>query len=274
MQSWIGTVAIETSRKFLEKIRDDRLLALRRESLLAIVREINKRTKGEGVVLFPAGYFKTRKRVRNSLIPNNVKDCIGEISDWLSRLERNIIICLGIDGGVKGSLKIEDPPKDQIAVAVGKNGIISVGRKFYPRGKERNRIQVGEATTSERIFPLGRKQYYLAVCYDIFGIKHKHLKNPGVDVILNLIHEFTRRGEGSGMSYFTRLGLGCASSEWSCPVYASAFLINRTISEEWPMGVQYGGTNALRAKYDDIRIEEEESFREDVEEEKVLVKIY
>lgn len=274
VQSWIGTVAIQTSGEFLEKIGEDRLIAFRKELSLAIAREVNEKTETEGAILFPAGYFKTENPIENGSIPDNVKDCIEEVSNRLSELESDIVICLGIDGRVDGSLKIEDPPKDQIALAVGKDGIISAGRKFYPRDKERGRIQLGKATTSERIFALGGKQHYLAVCYDIFGVKHKYPKNPGVDILLNLIHEFTRSEEGSGISYFTRLGLGGASSEWNCPVYASAFFINRTISEEWPMGVQAGGTVDLGVKYDDIRIKEEVSFRMDRREEKALVKIY
>lgn len=133
---------------------------------------------------------------------------------------------------------------------------------------------MGEESTEERIFTLGEMQYYLAVCYDIFGVKHKPSKELEVDAVLNLIHEFTRKGRGSGISYFTRLGLGGASNEWNCPVYASSFFIDRSVPSEWPMGVRYEGKNAIEARYDDLRIEEKGSFQKDIEEGKALIKIH
>lgn len=63
-ENWIGTVGVETSQRFLEKINNGSLLDLRKEELITVNEEIKKRTEGEGIILFPAGYFKTSKHVK------------------------------------------------------------------------------------------------------------------------------------------------------------------------------------------------------------------
>ncbi len=69
---------------------------------------------------------------------------------------------------------------DQLAIAVNKDEIVALGRKFFPTNYEKDKIQYAENAFSQelnyfRIFKVHEKQFYLAVCYDTFGIKHKNI---------------------------------------------------------------------------------------------------
>lgn len=85
--------------------------------------------------------------------------------------------------------------ENQLAVEIDHTGIISKGRKFYPTEGEKNYINVANSELEDEdgyklTFEVKGKTFYIAVCYDIFGIRHSKLVNPGTDYILNLIHVF------------------------------------------------------------------------------------
>lgn len=110
------------------------------------------------------------------------------IAELLAKHDRNVIVSVGIDG---------KSASDQIAIAISKNGFEAVGRKFFPTKEEKHHIKLARDYISkeggyERIFELNGKRYYLAVCYDIFGIKKLNIENPHVNAVLNLIHRFKK----------------------------------------------------------------------------------
>lgn len=91
-----------------------------------------------------------------------------------------------------------------------------------------------------RFFEISGKRFYIAVCYDGFGIRHYGIQNPGVDAVLILAHQFWNRGEGpSGDVDFARKGFAGVSQQWGCPVFGTAVFFNRKIAENWPTGVMW-----------------------------------
>lgn len=78
----------------------------------------------------------------------------------------------------------------------------------------------------------------MAVCYDGFGIKKQNIKNPGVDVILDLVHRFPPIGEDiSGDVLFAKHGFAGAAKHWGCPTLGAAVFYNSDIPSKWPTGV-------------------------------------
>ena len=80
-------------------------------------------------------------------------------------------------------------------MSVNQDGILAAGRKFYPTEVEKPRIKRASSFLEkeygcERIFTAVNKKFYMAVCYDIFGINKIKGKNPEVDAVLNLVHRF------------------------------------------------------------------------------------
>jgi len=237
----IATVLIESNEQYGKTDNDKRL-----QNLLKIIKETSRKTSGSSLILFPAGYFNTGRLRANS---DNYRQWTVPIKQTLSKLKKKrIVVCVGIDG----RLKRNDPtisPKDQLALAIERSGIIGAARKFHPTKFEKDKIQLADDYRSKlgnkpRIIELNGRRFYLSVCYDIFGIRQKNLPNPGVDGILNLIHKFTARcqcetkrcqcGATSGEVYFARNGMAGASLKWNCPVYASTSFFNRKIPERWP----------------------------------------
>ena len=182
-------------------------------------------------------------------------------------------MCLGIDG--RGA-------KDQIAIAINKRGIQSIGRKFNPTKDEKNYIEAAKnylyrEDGKPRIFSLNGKRYYLAVCYDVFGIRQLSLPNPEVNVVLSLVHEFWPRGEeASGEVYFAKLGFACASKCWNCPVFGSTVFFNRNIPKNWPSGVFWnkGNKNQFKWKYRDNPLNPNKEFYLNISEGKAMVRIF
>ena len=166
-------------------------------------------SSGDGVILFPGGMFSTGENEAKTYY----KEVEKQIKDILSKTGRNIIVCVGIDGCVDK----DDYSNDQIGIAVSKKGIEAIGRKFHPASQEKGHVKLAESHSSEedgksRIFELNGVKYFMCVCYDTYGVRHKNLPNPGVDVVLNLVHCFYPKGEGpSGESYFARHGFAGAS---------------------------------------------------------------
>ncbi|MGB2841706.1 MAG: hypothetical protein WBC40_04415 [Halobacteriota archaeon] len=243
--------------------------------LSKVVESILKNSSGDGVILFPAGMFSTGEEETRTFY-NEVEEIVKNI---LSKIERNIVVCTGIDGSVDE----EGYSNDQIGIAVSKNGIDAIGRKFYPADQEKKHVKCAESHSSEedgksRIFELNRVKYFMCVCYDIFGIRHKELFNPeGVDVVLNLVHCFYPKGEGpAGESYFARHGFAGASKQWGCPVFGAVVFFNRGIPERWPSGVYWnqGDKGTPNWKYEDNPLKCTREFKVDISEGIALVRIF
>jgi hypothetical protein len=192
----------------------------------------------EDIILFPAGFY--RFPVLDPATENRIVDDIRKL---LSNTESNATVCLGIDADDNGKGKNE-----QFAIAINKC-IVAKGRKFYPakrvkedgKGKEKENVQIAESFNSkeagyERVFECKGKRFYLAVCYDVYGIRHRKIANPGVDAVLNPVHFFTLEKEGSGFSYCVRYGFGGASLHWGCPVFGAAVFFEREVPEKWQSG--------------------------------------
>lgn len=245
----------------------------RMELLSAVIKQVESMTDCDGVILFPAGHFNSGPREANTIL-----QWVGEeIRSKLAEIERNIVICVGIDGYVQTQMS-----KDQLAVAVGKEGIKALGRKFYPAKGEMGKIHLASDHLSKeqgyaRIFSLNAWHYYIAVCYDVFGIKHEGLPNPGVDVILDFVHDFWPRRQGpSGHSYFARHGFAGASKQWECPVFGAAVFFNRDIPESWPSGVLWtqGDKSTKKWRYEDNPIKTARSVPYNILEGKSLIRTY
>jgi len=257
---WIATVLMESTDQYGRTNNEERL-----KTLLEVIKKTTPKTTGSGVILFPAGYFQigrfrpTYKKYRPWI--THIKKALALIKN------RRIIICFGIDGrfNTKNPLK---SPKDQIALAIDRTGIIAAARKFHPTKSEKNEIELADSylkreQNKPRIFKVNGKKFYMAVCFDVFGIRQRGLPNPGVDGILNPIHKFTARcqceweickcGATSGEVYFARHGMAGASMKWGVHVYGSVVFFERNIPEQWPSGVLVGGKsrNMKVWKYED-----------------------
>jgi hypothetical protein len=266
---------------------------MRKKEIVEILDEVEeKRTKGDGVILFPGGYLNSGEKKAEIIFESTSK----YLKKRLEKLNRNIIICIGIDGCLGRGFP-QDFPKDQMAMAVSKEGIIAIGRKFHPTSEEEKQIQAAGSYQSleywksrnfSRIFPLNGRRFFLAVCYDIFGIKQKSLPNPGVDIILNTVHQFTPRckckgnkckcGAASGAVDFARKGFAGASKQWSCPVFGSVVFFKRNIPQKWPSGVYWnqGGKSTQIWRYEDNPIKPKDTFEFEVriKEGRARVRIY
>ena len=196
------------------------------------------------VILFPAGFYNTN---------NAAKDLYSSISEQtmnlLNSYSLDSIVCLGIDGR---------NDRDQVALAISNQGIIAAGRKFFPTDQEKGYITLSENFLSgedgfSRIFEKWGKKLYLAVCYDGFGIRKLGLKNPGVDIVLDLAHGFFQKGEGgSGDVYFAKHGFAGSSKQWSCPTFGAAVFFQRNVPPQWPTGIIWnqGNMSTTRWKYE------------------------
>jgi hypothetical protein len=180
------------------------------------------------VFILPGGHFSAGQKRASTLY----KSLASKIH------APNSIVCMGVDG-----YNQKPWPRDQTAIAISNSEVISAARKFYSAPTEENIIlsQFGDDEKGlPRTFSCENKNYFLTVCYDSFGIRHKNLKNPGVEAIINHIHGFFPAGQpNSGESYFARHGLAGASKQWSVPIFASATFFDRPIPKNWPSGVSW-----------------------------------
>lgn len=256
--NWISTVIFKLDEKQRDK-KDEKpedQNEIRFQILSYVIREILRKVEGDGIILFPAGWIDAGEDRAKELYEETV-ECITSV---LNKEERNIFVCIGIDGNKKDGLKW-----DQIALAIDKNGIQAVGRKFHPTKIEKDKKYENlvknnfaknylfEEEDCPRIFPLNGRRYYLSVCYDIFGLKKDGNENKDVDVILSLVHCFCpkgikyrdseeeKSGVSSGDSYYARHGFGGASKKWACPVFGAAVFFGRKVPEKWPSGVMWNG---------------------------------
>lgn len=171
---------------------------------------------------------------------------------------------------------------DQIGLAVDKGGIKAMGRKFHPAPQERGHVELAPNYLSDedgksRIFELNGVKYCMCVCYDTYGVRHKNLSNPNVDVVLDLVHSVYPVGEGSsGASYFAKHGLAGASKQWRCPVFGAVVFFMRRILENWPTGVYWnqGDVSTVNWGYADNPVKHEDKFKIDIKEGLALIRIY
>ncbi len=232
-----------------------------------VVQSVVKQSTGDGVILFPGGMFYTEDKAASTFY-NQVQETLIPV---LKQTKDHVIVCTGVDSA-----------RDQIAIAVDKTGIIAKGRKFYTAPGE-DQIELAPDFLSEedgesRIFELNGTSYYMCVCYDIFGLRHKDLSNPDVDVVLNLVHCFYQPGEGpSGLALFAKHGLAGASKQWKCPVFAAAVFFKPNIPTQWPTGVYWnqGDKSTKFWRYSDNPIKPADSFESiTIEEGVALVRMY
>jgi len=269
MADFIATCIIETNGSPGNVQRMINLGALIND-LIVITESINMH---DGIILLPAAYFDSGDRGADSLFPWLEK----EITGLLLNIQRNIFVVFGIDGS-----KSDKFASDQLAIAIDKTGIKAIGRKFHPVAKEKGHIRVATGYRSgengyPRIISLNDRAFYIAVCYDVFGIKKECLTNPGIHSILSCIHGFTVRGEGgSGVSMFTRHGLAGASKQWNCPIYSSTVYLKRKIPQNWPSAILWnqGDKSTKEWHYDDNPIKTLTSKPIDLHSEKVRADIY
>lgn len=234
---WIATALIESNEKYGLTNNQKRL-----NLFLKILKETASKTRGSGILLFPAGYFQS------SIFKPSTKyqQWISPIKRELNKIKnRRIVVVFGVDG--RNASKGKFPMfKDQIALAVDRNGIVAEARKFHPTNGEKGftvlaKDYLAKEDGKSRIFELNERKFYLAVCYDLYGIRHLNLTNPGISEVLNLIHMFNKRSDpigGSGDVYWAKNGMAGASMKWGgVPVYGAVILYGRKIPERWPSGV-------------------------------------
>lgn len=215
---------------------------------LKLLKAVVEKHLDSDVILFPAGYFYFEKQK-----PNQLREIAKTVCDLLKSCSSIAVICFGIDC---------DEGNDQLSVAIDSNGVLATGRKFYPTADEEGVIRAANQFDSvemgyTRFFETCGKRFYMAVCYDCFGIRHREIKNPGVDAILVLAHQFRNRGEGpSGDVDFARKGFAGASQQWGCPVFGTAVFFDRKIPENWPTGVIWDGLgrSVKNFKYQDNKL--------------------
>ncbi len=224
------------------------------------------------VLVFPAGYYTTKGR------PSTRLESLAEQTRvMITAAKHEIIVCFGIDGRAT-----KDQVKDQIAVAIGTNGVIAAARKFQPTEDEDGFIDlapgpfIGECQYP-RTFEIVGRRVFLAVCYDSYGIRQRSLENPDIAIVLNLVHKFNSRPEPcSSTQYFAMYGFAGASREWGCPTVGAAVFFNRPIPPRWPTGIIWNkGVKKIKYwKYSDNPLKPSQKFEIENATEKALVKVY
>ena len=275
LNGWIATVTLQSDDDDKDHSNNERMRALSE-----IVDRISRETHGDGVILFPGGWFYTDKKEPCTKYNWAEK----KIGDLLGAIEGHIFVCIGIDGNMGA-----DRGNTQIGLAVDKDNIKAMGRKFHPSPQERGCVELATDYLStedgkSRIFELNGVKYFMCVCYDTYGLRHKELPNPGADVVLNLVHCFCPKGKGpSGEAYFAKHGFAGASREWGCPVFGTAVFFKRDIPENWPTGVYWnqGSKSTVNWGYVDNPLISKGEFylkikkdRSNANDDIALVKIY
>ncbi len=237
----IATTAISTTT--------DRAIRTRIEVVQRLLDEVPA-----DVYVLPGGWFSAGEASGEKLIARLESYFVDAIRDQL--------LCFGVD-----AREAEPWSKDQFAVALASNGIVGLARKFHPAPGEKGVLDAAQDHLSResqhtRIITHKDRTFYLAVCYDCFGIRQKHLTNPGVDAILTTAHEFHPLGmPNSGEAYFARHGIAGASKEWNVPTFASAAFIERPVPERWPTGISWtsGSLSTTKWTYKDNALRPEKS---------------
>lgn len=233
--------------------------------LEAILKEIENKAN---LIILPAGFINYAK-----ISDNDIKTLESHVVDLLKKYQEKIVVCFGIDVA-KG--------KHQLGIAISPKGILALGRKFFPTKREKNYIQKADSVYEKefgfkRIFKWNGRNYFIAVCYDVFGIKH--LKSPlqNIDYVIDLIHGFYPKGEASsGEVYFAKHGLAGASKEWKCPTFGSAVFFNRIVPYNWQSGIIWnkGKKSTQLWKYEDNPLKPINSQNVVTKNEKVIMRYF
>jgi hypothetical protein len=234
-ESWIATITLETSFG-----KDPHSNVSRCTLLCQISEAILGKTEGDGIILFPAGWFNIGKERITEKVYNRI---VSSFQPVLARYEpRRIILVIGIDGFQDNS----GNDRDQVAIAVDKTGIVALARKFFPTEEdvdfclENAPDHLALECRRTRIFELKGWEFFIAVCNDINAGHRTNLKKDGefhFDVILNPIHKFEK---GNSISDFLRKGLGLESAHYRCPVFGSVKFINHyQITPSWRTGIYW-----------------------------------
>jgi len=208
--------------------------ALDNKARTELLEKVIDASRGQDIVLLPAGYFQFKDS------PEYVYDYIVNKIKAFLKGNKNLVVVIGLDCEIKES---------QMAIAVNYKGIMAIGRKVSPTADEKGKIKSADGFFNtehgyNRIFKKKGKRLYLAVCYDVFGIKHQKVVNPNVDIVLGLVHDFYPLGKkGSGDVYFAKNVLAGCSKHWNVPVFGSVVYIRRVISKNFPTGVFWNQGN-------------------------------
>lgn len=199
------------------------------------------------ILILPAGFLNSKAKEPKTIYKKTEKI----FSNLIKEHNDKLTICFGIDGrnGSKG---------DQMGLAINKSGIIAVARKFHHTNDEVNLADspFSEEDGMRRDFIIKGKRPFIAVCYDVYGIRKKNLENTdNYDFVIGLIHEFEKNRGGD--SDFARKGLAGASKQWNVNTYASSVFSGNRNPSNWPSGVEWnhGEASVKDFYYDDIRLE-------------------
>lgn len=219
------------------------------EDRLDLLQEVTKKFASDvDLFIFPAGYFYLEEGYEEFST-----DIEHDLKEALLQSDSPATLAIGIDASDQ---------RDQLAIALNRDGILARARKFFPTDDERGNINladdpfVGEIG-QPRTFMLKGKKAYLAICYDSFGIRKKKVKRPAVDLIVNLVHGFYPPSEGgSGDVYFAKHGFAGSSKQWRCPTFAAAVFFDRKVPTNWPTGVMWnqGSKSTQNWKYSENAI--------------------
>jgi hypothetical protein len=260
IEPWVATVIVESIGAGTNEVR----LA----STAAVVESILSNMSGCGAVVFPGGWLDAGEKEACTEYPRAEE----EVASALKSAKRDVVVCLGVDGY-----------HEQIAAAIGREGIVALGRKFIAAPKERDVILAANyrmrEQNKERLFRVGSRAFFLCACYDAFGIKEKKLARPaeGVDAILDLVHAFWPAGKGvSGNGNYARKVMGGASKEWGCSIFGSAVFFNRPIPTLWPSGILWnkGNMRTMDWKYQDNPMLPTSVWSLEIPEGKALVRTF
>ena len=224
-------------------ISSSELKAQSNKARTRLLRQIVEADTSADVLLLPAGYYESGRMTKR-----RIRLLEKDVTKILRQANSSAIVCVGVD---------YRDGDDQLAYAISTEGIIAAGRKFHPTKEERGVIaQAPDFMTTEngmeRTFQVKGSTCYLAVCYDGFGIRHLDIKNPGVDIFLDLVHHFYKKGHGSGDVDFARKGFAGASMQWKIPVFGAVVFFGREVPARWPAGVMWSGAESVKSfKYSD-----------------------
>lgn len=213
--AWVCTVVLESSASDFRS--NQSRMDTMRELLPCLV---DSGQSEDVVILFPGGWLSAPKDATDVI--RRAEACVR---DGLAGTADRTVVCLGVDGR---------NGRDQLGVAIGRDGVKAIARRFYPHEDDRELVEFAESHTAlergfRRTFTLGDKTFYLSVCYDVYGIRKKELPKPrgGVDAILEMIHRFGP--EQGGDRYYASNGLAWGSKWWNCPAFGSAVFYQRRV---------------------------------------------
>lgn len=260
----VATVVVCSDGSYDERARLD--------ALETVISATAARITGPALVLFPGGWFKAG--------PTTLEVLLSRLEPRVSAILRRVggarfSISMGVDGrrGPRGT-------PDQLAVVMTTSGMVAMGRKFYPAPRETinaaNPWDVGESGLP-RIAEIDGRRYFLAVCYDGFGIKHGRLVRPNANAVLDHVHGFLPKGEGgSGDVFFARHGFAGAAQTWGVPVFGAAVFFRRSVPSSWPSGVTWKGPprSTTEWRYGDNGLQPKDTFSVEIHEGSADVRVF